>query len=121
MIYKCAVVDVSTEGTKADVKIDPKNCSNELEKITRRFSTELVKKGLIGPSADVPFPDTGTGELQLPWIAGTYASTIEHTAINAQACITGKPISQSGIHGSIFATGHGVFHVIETSSLKLFT
>lgn len=62
MIYKCAVVDVSTEGTKANVKIDP----NELEKITRRFSTELVKKGLIGPSADVPFPDTGTGELQLP-------------------------------------------------------
>lgn len=66
MIYKCAVVDVSTEGTKADVKIDPKNCSNELEKITRRFSTELVKKGLIGPSADVPFPDTAQESCSCP-------------------------------------------------------
>lgn len=78
------------------------------------------KKGLIGPSADVPFPDTRTGELELSWIVGTYASTIEHTDINAHACITGKPISQSGIHGSIFATAHGVFHVIENFFIEAF-
>jgi glutamate dehydrogenase (NAD(P)+) len=109
MTYKCALVNVPFGGGKGGVRIDPlKYDVDELERITRRYTSELIKKNFIGPAIDVPAPDYGTGAREMAWIVDTYEA-FNPQVINSKGCVTGKPLSQSGIDGRTEATGMGVF------------
>jgi glutamate dehydrogenase (NAD(P)+) len=112
MTFKCAIVDVPFGGAKGGVKINPWDYTpGQLEKITRRYTTELVKRNFIGPSIDVPAPDYGTGSREMAWIYDTYR-TFKENDIDAAGCVTGKPVTQQGIWGRDEATGRGVFYGI---------
>ena len=112
MSYKCAIINVPYGGSKGGLKIDPSQWeTRELEKITRRFAQELIKRDLISPSMNVPAPDIGTSSREMAWIADEYRKM--HPAdINGAACVTGKPTSKNGLIGREEATGRGVQYIV---------
>jgi glutamate dehydrogenase (NAD(P)+) len=109
MTYKCALVNIPFGGAKGGIKMNPsKYTERQIEKITRRYTAELIKKKFIGPAIDVPAPDYGTGAREMAWIVDTFEA-FHPDLVNAKGCVTGKPLSQHGINGRTEATGMGVY------------
>ncbi|HSA91802.1 MAG TPA: Glu/Leu/Phe/Val dehydrogenase [Terriglobales bacterium] len=115
MTWKCAVVNIPFGGAKGGVICDPRRLSQiELEKITRRYTAELVE--FLGPEKDVPAPDMGTNEQTMAWIMDTYSMHMRHTVT---AVVTGKPLDLGGSRGRREATGRGILMVTDEALKKL--
>jgi glutamate dehydrogenase/leucine dehydrogenase len=103
MTWKCALLGIPYGGAKGGIAIDPSRYSvGELERITRRYTSELIKD--IGPSVDIPAPDMGTSAREMAWMMDTYSVNVGHAV---PGIVTGKPISVGGSRGREMATGRG--------------
>lgn len=104
MTWKCALLGIPYGGAKGGIAIEPARYSvGELERITRRYTSELIKD--IGPAVDIPAPDMGTSAREMAWIMDTYSVNVGHAV---PGVVTGKPISIGGSRGREMATGRGV-------------
>jgi glutamate dehydrogenase (NAD(P)+) len=109
MTWKCALVNVPFGGAKGGVSVDPRALSaDELQRVTRRFATEL--QGIIGPEVDIPAPDVGTNAQTMAWIMDTVSM---HAGYTVPGVVTGKPIGLGGSEGRADATGMGVMFTAE--------
>ncbi len=112
MTFKCSLIGIPFGGSKGALDINPSEWTQEeLERITRRFAQELARHEFLSPSQNVPAPDMGTNELMMVWIADEY-KRLRPNEINANACVTGKPLAVGGISGRTEATGRGVQYAI---------
>ncbi|WP_426390595.1 Glu/Leu/Phe/Val family dehydrogenase [Variovorax sp. R-27] len=105
MTIKTAAVNLPYGGAKGGIRVDPKKLSlQELEKITRRYTSEIGI--IIGPHTDIPAPDVNTNGQIMAWMMDTYSMNVGGTATGV---VTGKPLHLGGSLGRVKATGRGVF------------
>ena len=115
MTWKCAVVNIPFGGAKGGVICDPHKMSmGELERLTRRYTAELIE--FIGPEKDVPAPDVNTNEQIMAWMMDTYSMHLRQTVT---AVVTGKPLNMGGSRGRREATGRGLMVVCDEALKKL--
>jgi glutamate dehydrogenase (NAD(P)+) len=115
MTWKCAVVNIPFGGAKGGVICDPHKMSQgELERMTRRYTAELME--FIGPEKDVPAPDVNTNEQTMAWMMDTYSMHMRQTVTSV---VTGKPINIGGSRGRREATGRGIMIVCDEAVKKL--
>ena len=115
MTWKCAVVNIPFGGGKGGVVCDPSKMSaTELERLTRRYTTGIIKT--LGPDSDVPAPDVNTNERVMAWVMDTYSMHVGHTTT---AVVTGKPVEMGGSLGRREATGRRVHDRHEGSARAL--
>jgi glutamate dehydrogenase/leucine dehydrogenase len=108
MTWKCALLGIPYGGAKGGIAINPKTYSvGELERISRRYISELIKD--IGPSVDIPAPDMGTSAREMAWMMDTYSVNVGHAV---PGVVTGKPLSIGGSLGREMATGRGVMIIV---------
>lgn len=115
MTWKCALLGIPYGGAKGGIAIDPKRYSvGELERITRRYTSELIKD--IGPAVDIPAPDMGTSAREMAWMMDTYSVNVGHAV---PGVVTGKPLSIGGSRGREMATGRGVMIIVREALIDL--
>ena len=108
MTWKCSLLDLPYGGAKGGVQVDPRaHSERELERLTRRYTSELIP--LIGPGKDIPAPDMGTDEQTMAWMMDTYSVATGHTVLGT---VTGKPVNLGGSQGRAAATSRGVVYSV---------
>lgn len=114
MTWKCALLGIPYGGAKGGIAIDPAQYSvGELERLTRRYTSELIKD--IGPAIDIPAPDIGTSSREMAWMMDTYSMNMGHAVLGV---VTGKPLSIGGSKGRDMATGRGVMITVREALLE---
>ena len=115
MTWKCAVVNIPYGGAKGGIICDPKHMSSgELERLTRRFTSEISP--IIGPEIDIPAPDVYTDSQTMAWIMDTFSM---QKGFSVPGVVTGKPISLGGSEGRGEATGRGCAYVIREAAKEI--
>jgi glutamate dehydrogenase (NAD(P)+) len=115
MTWKCSLLDLPLGGAKGGIRVDPRKLSkNELEHLTRRYTSEIIN--IIGPDIDIPAPDVNTNAQIMAWIMDTYSMNKGRAV---PGVVTGKPIEIGGSVGRETATGMGLFYVLEALCKKL--
>src|SRR5690242_4388266 len=114
MTWKCALMGIPFGGAKGGVVCNPKELSQqELQRMTRRFTSEIVNE--IGPEKDIPAPDVGTDPSVMAWIFDTYSMNKGHSVLGV---VTGKPLNLGGSLGRLEATAHGALYCIQEAIRK---
>jgi glutamate dehydrogenase (NAD(P)+) len=114
MTWKCALMGIPFGGAKGGVVCNPKELSgSELQRMTRRFTTEIINE--IGPEKDIPAPDVGTDPSVMAWIFDTYSMNKGHSVLGV---VTGKPLNVGGSLGRLEATAHGALYCIQEAIRK---
>jgi len=115
MTWKCSLLKLPLGGAKGGICINPRKLSKkELEKLTRRYTSEIIN--IIGPDIDIPAPDMNTNAQIMAWVMDTYSM---NKGRSVPGVVTGKPIEIGGSVGRNSATGRGLYYVVDAMCEKL--